>query len=1011
MVESQWVRQPVLALVYALAGVVAGFFPGPVNGELIIAMPAAVALLAALSCGAWAVLGISAGALFCAVVSDPLLLAVGRPQVLGAALAMVVAANLQAFAGARLIRRYVPGWQRLTHVGDAFRLFGVGAALPALIWALARWLLHRTLGGAVPASQVEVFLAAWASQIVAIAALFPILLTLVRRRDGLWRERLSSLALPAGAVLLAVLALFRVAVGVERERQSAYFESLGAAISHRFQDRIHAIMSTVDVADRFLETGAPTRREFHHQLEHLVHQAPGLSAVLWAPKVPADQRRVYERMARADGAAGYEVQELDGFGHLIPAGIREHYFPVLYSVHAQQGPFPLGMDMASNLAWISTLTQALDSGRTVVSPVYQPSGDGFGDAAVLVVSPVHRKMDFPADAAGVAGLAVGVLHLAPMMAAVVAEFDLSGVFLSLVDTTAATGQTLYRTAGSPRSTDMARVETMTVGDRMWQLHLISDERFAAADGLPLLWIAMVGSGVFFMLLQGFLLTVSGQRVEVARQIAEGTARLTEEVEERRRVEATLRQSEARMGGVFHTVLDGIVIIDEFGIIDSVNPAAAGIFGWTTEELVGRNVSMLMPEPFRSQHDGYLADYRRTGYKRTIGFHRTVEGLRKYGNRFPVELTVSELVLGQRTLFVGVVRDISDRVAAAEQARQFNEQLQDMVGALERRDAELTELNRINEQLMACNDRAEAAEVVSLAMARMFPGTSGRIAAHVPGQREGRLQTWASWGDDADLCEDFHPEECWAVRQGRSYEVVATEALVRCNHVTPEAGPYICLPLQIQGQMHAVLTLCHGSSAERQRNSRRRLVSAVAESINLALSNLNLREILRDQVVRDPLTQLYNRRHMEMTLVSEVKRARRNGSQLGCAVIDLDHFKEINDAYGHDVGDEVLRRIARALEGWFRSSDTVCRFGGEEFVVILPEQTADAIDERLRALQDAFADEVFQAGTRRFGRCTFSAGVAVASGDRTDEVQLLKRADTALYAAKAAGRNRVILAED
>ncbi|MBT0960700.1 diguanylate cyclase [Denitromonas iodatirespirans] len=1008
MIESQWVRQPVLAMVYALTGALASLFPGPVAGELTIALPAAVALLGALACGTWALVGITAGALCFGLVADPLLMSGEGALAFRPALVMAGAANLQAFTGAFLIRRFVPGWWQLTQVRDIFRLLLFGAAIAAVPWAAIRLGVHLVIDARPPATPFEVFAAAWLSQVVAVAGLFTLLMPLLRWRDPLWRARWTTLVLPAGAMLLAVLALSRLAVDVETQRRSAYFTALGSAVSHRFQDRIDAAMAAMAVADRFLEASPSSRRGFHHQLGSLMPGIPGLAAILWVPRMAADQREAFEQLARDDGLVGFELVEFDAQERLVPAQAREQYFPVFFAVSGQAMPFRLGTDMASQTVWKAAINRAVTRNAVAVSSVYRIPDESEADAAVLLVSPVQP---LAGSGDGPRGLAVGVLQLAPLMASVRAEFDQSGLFLSLVDTTATVGQTLYRTAGAPDAPGMTRVETIPVGDRLWQLHLVSDERFAVADGVPLLWIAMVGSGVLFVLMQGFLLTASGQRVEVARQIAEGTARLTEEVEERRRVEATLRQSEARMGGVFRAVLDGIVIIDEAGIIDSVNPAAAGIFGWTAEELVGRNVSMLMPEPFGRQHDIFLSDYPLTGHKRTIGFHRTVEGLRKHGSRFPVELTLSELVLADRTLFVGVVRDVSDRVAAAEQARLFNEQLQDMVGALERRDTELTELNRTNEQLMACNDRAEAAEVLSLAMARMFPGTSGRIAAHVPGQRDGHLLTWVRWGDNAGLREWFSPEDCWAVRQGRSYEVVATEALVRCNHMTPAAGAYICLPLQVQGQVQAVLTLAYGASAELQRNSQRRMIHAVAESINLALSNLNLRETLRDQVVRDPLTQLYNRRYMEMTLASEVKRAQRNGSQLGCAVIDLDHFKEINDAYGHDVGDEVLRRIADSLGGWFRSSDTVCRFGGEEFVVILPEQTADAIVERLEDLQTHFADEVFHAGNRRFGRCTFSAGIAVMSGEEIDAAVLLKQADNALYAAKAAGRNRVVLAGD
>ncbi|TVT50248.1 MAG: diguanylate cyclase [Denitromonas halophila] len=1014
MIESQWIRQPVLAMVYALAGVLASMFPGPVAGELTIAFPAVVALLGWLACGPWALIGVSVGALFFGMISDPLLGSLPRSDAFVGALFGLVGANVQALLGAVLTRRFVPGWKQLTHVFDALRVFFFAGALAALPWAVLRLALRYLGDFPLFVSPAAAFGAAWLSQVLAVIAVLPIVLSLSWRGDAPLRTRLASLVIPAGAVLLAVLALYRVAFDVEHQRQAARFEAVGAAISHRFQDRVGEVMAALDGVDRFLEVDAtPTRRTFHRLADAAVQRAPGLVALQWVPQVAGQDRRTYETLAEADGLAGFVFREYEVGGSVTPARAREVHFPVYFSVPRQRSPYRLGVDLASIPTLEHAISKAPDAGLRVLGPVAMPvsSNARVAEEVMLLMSPVFQDT----GAAGgpvFGGLIVGVLGLTPLMTSVVADFDLTGLFVSLSDASDGAGNgRLYPAALRPVSDGFVLTDTIAVGDRVWQLRLASDARFDAADGLPLLWIAMIGSAIFFALLHGFLLTVSGQRVEVARQIGEATARLTREVEERRRIEAILRQSDARMSGVFQAVVDGIVIIDESGVIDSANPAVTGIFGWTPLELVGRNVSMLMPEPFQSAHDGYLDTYRRTGRKNTIGFHRTVEGLRKDGSRFPVELTVSELMLADRKLFVGLLRDITDRVASAEQARQFNEQLQDMVGALERRDGELTELNRINEQLMACNDRNEAAEVVRLAMARIFSGTSGRIVAHVPGQRDGHLADWVSWGDAADMASLVHPNECWAVRQGRSYEVVATEALVKCTHLDPALGPYMCVPLMVQGRAHALVTLAFGNMSELQRRNIRRLLGAVAESVNLALSNLNLREILRDQVVRDPLTQLYNRRYMEEALSREVKRARRNGSLLACTVIDLDHFKAINDAYGHDVGDEVLRRMADALNRWFRSSDTVCRYGGEEFVVIMPEQSGDTISERMQALQVHFADEVFHAGSRRFTRCTFSVGVAVDSGDDIDATALLKLADNALYAAKAAGRNRVVVADD
>jgi two-component system sensor kinase FixL len=141
-----------------------------------------------------------------------------------------------------------------------------------------------------------------------------------------------------------------------------------------------------------------------------------------------------------------------------------------------------------------------------------------------------------------------------------------------------------------------------------------------------------------------------------------------------RTRERLDDREARLNAILDTAVDGIVTIDERGIIESVNPATERIFGYTTDELVGKNVSVLMPAPDRQQHDGYISRYLDTRKPKIIGIGREVEGQRKDGSRFPVELGVSEINIAGRRLFTGVLRDISDRRTAEEDARRRREEL-------------------------------------------------------------------------------------------------------------------------------------------------------------------------------------------------------------------------------------------------------------------------------------------------------------------------------------------------
>ena len=146
-----------------------------------------------------------------------------------------------------------------------------------------------------------------------------------------------------------------------------------------------------------------------------------------------------------------------------------------------------------------------------------------------------------------------------------------------------------------------------------------------------------------------------------------------DIRRRKEAERALQESEARMRAIFDTAVDAIVIIDDQGFIERFNPAAERLFGYQEANVTGRNVSMLMPSPERELHDGYLARYLQTGVRKIIGSGRTVVGLRKDGSLFPAELTVTEMALGNKRMFAGVMRDITERRQAEEQhARLLHE---------------------------------------------------------------------------------------------------------------------------------------------------------------------------------------------------------------------------------------------------------------------------------------------------------------------------------------------------
>jgi len=200
----------------------------------------------------------------------------------------------------------------------------------------------------------------------------------------------------------------------------------------------------------------------------------------------------------------------------------------------------------------------------------------------------------------------------------------------------------------------------------------------------------------------------------------------------------------------------------------------------------------------------------------------------------------------------------------------------------------------------------------------------------------------------------------------------------------------------------------GASSQTLCESQERIIKTLAEHLALAVANLNLREKLRLQSIRDPLTKLFNRRYMEESLERELRRSIRRGLPLAVLMIDVDQFKHFNDSFGHEAGDELLRELARLFESQLRAEDIACRYGGEEFMMILPEAPLEAARERAEQLRRAASEFQLQYRGDKLERVSVSIGVSCYPERGTSGEALLRSADQAVYRAKQEGRNRVIL---
>jgi diguanylate cyclase (GGDEF)-like protein len=341
-----------------------------------------------------------------------------------------------------------------------------------------------------------------------------------------------------------------------------------------------------------------------------------------------------------------------------------------------------------------------------------------------------------------------------------------------------------------------------------------------------------------------------------------------------------------------------------------------------------------------------------------------------------------------------------------------------LGEIRRRNREMAVLAELGELLQTVGQTDEALPLVNRFMPLLFPQWSG--ALYLLDNSKVMLEPAVVWGGEAPDLSVFHPDECWGLRRGRPHVVEDPAAGLCCPHIGAscrDRRPYLCVPLTAHGEaiglihLHLDLAIPEGQQAGSIPEDLQRLAGTVADQLALSLSNLKLRENLHRQSIRDQLTGLFNRRYLDETLVREVSRAKRTNAPLGVIMLDIDHFKQFNDSFGHEAGDLVLRHLGEFLQTQVRREDMACRYGGEEFTLILPGASLSATRERAEALRQGMQRLRLRYGDQDLGTVTISLGVAVYPDHGVSPETVLQAADAALYAAKHAGRNRVMAADE
>lgn len=769
----------------------------------------------------------------------------------------------------------------------------------------------------------------------------------------------ALVALVAGALLSAALAMAAQAFYKQQLRQR--FELLASERHSRIAERFGDQEQRLDGLRRFFTFSSEiTPAEFDGYARPLLQRTQAYS---WAPRVEAAQRGDFERQASAWLGQPYQIRELDDAGHWRPAPARDHYYPVLYAQGDAAQLQPFGLDMRSQSAREQTLQRAQRPGSMAVSvPIDLLDVAPLHVRGLLMVAPV-----FPASPVTQTpgGYVMGLLNMRQLLTEDLPIPANDNLVVRITDPSGAQGGEVLFDSGNPIAPlPMLSSQLLHLADHQYQVDIRPSQAFVQANrSTAALSVGLLG-GLLSLLLSVLLYSLFSQRQRAMTLVEQRTRQL-------RVSEHSLRETHGQLRSVLDAATQVAIIATNLkGVVSTFNAGAERMLGYTASEAIGQlKLEQLLLSDELSLRARALSE--RFGCTIAAGQAMFAENIQRSGGE-PSEWTL-------------VRRDGTQLLANMLVTAVIDEQGL-WVGYLAI-CIDVTERRRVLEAL-ALRDRLLE-----------------KLSAEVPGgiyqyqlDADGHVCfPYASAGlydiyeidlqrlreDAAVVSERIHPDDLEQVQRSIRYSA---------EHLTPWREEYrVCLPRAglrwVRGEATPELgengcTLWHGYLTD--------------------ITDLkDVEEELRALSVTDALTGIHNRRYFQERLKVELDRAQRDTQDLAVIMFDIDHFKRINDQYGHAAGDLVLRRLCERITQRLRRTDVFCRLGGEEFMVLCPGSSA----EQARLLAMELWQSVRGVPIEGVGEVTASFGVAGwRPGEGADA--LLLRADAGVYAAKQAGRDRV-----
>jgi diguanylate cyclase (GGDEF)-like protein/PAS domain S-box-containing protein len=771
----------------------------------------------------------------------------------------------------------------------------------------------------------------------------------------------AILVLLAGGILTGLLAWATLNLFHHQLRQR--FQLLASERYSRIEERFEDQEQRLDGLRRFFANSeSVSRAEFDGYTQPLLHRTQAYS---FAQRVSREERPAFEREVRAEGFNDFSIRELNPDGALQLAAERSEYVVVLYSQTQSRLGSPLGYDLLAQPLRRATLERADARGGMAVSqPMHLVSVEPAYARGVLLVAPVIRRESPKLTAIKPFGYVMAVISMHQLLADGLPETGHDYLTVRILDlSTSDQHEVLYESANPPAASELSASRLLRLADHDYQVDIQPSEAFLAANHSSVSSLVVLG-GLLSLLLSALLYVLVSQRQRALKMVEQRTQELREREQE-------LRGTHGQLRGVLNAATQvAIIATDLRGVISTFNAGAEQMLGYRAADVVG---------------------------------HMTLENL-----HFPRELVARSAELSARygklipTCQAMLVEGGED---GGHEAREWT---------LVRQDGSHLTVNMLatpvlDEQglwvghLAICIDITERKRVHEALAARDL--LLKKLSAHVPGgiyqfkmEFDGRFSViYASDGirEIYELEPDvlllnaeaiftrIHPQDSTRVR---------ASIRASADTLSPWREEYrVQLPLRglrwVRGEatpeeLPGGGVLWHGYISD--------------------ISDLKrVEEELRALSVTDSLTGIHNRRYFQERLTTEMARVERGGGELSVIMLDIDHFKRINDQHGHAVGDRVLQAVCERIGHRLRRTDVFCRLGGEEFMVLCPDingEHAHVLALQLwQALRSSPIDGV--------GTVTASFGIASwRVGEGADA--LLLRADSGVYAAKQAGRDRV-----